>query len=82
MLPDTLGHLFDIPLRLAPSSVAVIQGDATLTYGDLDGWCNRAANALAGLGVRAGSCSPPSSVLGLQSWTSSQHFIGTVKSRG
>ena len=27
MLPDTLGHLFDVPLRLAPSSVAVIQGD-------------------------------------------------------
>ena len=54
MLPDTLGHLFDIPLRLAPSSVAVIQGDATLTYQDLDAWCNRAANALAGLGVRAG----------------------------
>ena len=48
MLPDTLGHLFDIPLRLAPSSVAVIQGDVTLTYADLDGWCNRAANALAG----------------------------------
>ena len=37
-----------------PSSVAVIQGDTTLTYADLDGWCNRAANALAGLGVRAG----------------------------
>ena len=32
MLPDTLGHLFDVPLRLAPSSVAVIQGDTTLTY--------------------------------------------------
>ena len=54
MLPDTLGHLFDVPLRLAPSSVAVIQGDTTLTYQDLDAWCNRAANALAGLGVRAG----------------------------
>ena len=38
MLPDTLGHLFDIPLRLAPSSVAVIQGDTTLTYADLDRW--------------------------------------------
>jgi hypothetical protein len=31
MLPDTLGHVFDVPLRLATSSVAVIQGDTTLT---------------------------------------------------
>src|SRR5262249_58356965 len=54
MLPDTLGHIFDVPLRLAPSSVAVIQGDQILTYRDLDAWCNRVANALAGLGVRAG----------------------------
>jgi len=36
MLPDTLGHLFDIPLRLAPSSVAVIQGDVTGPVGDRD----------------------------------------------
>ena len=36
MLPDTLGHVFDVPLRLAPSSVAVIQGDTTLTYRELD----------------------------------------------
>ena len=43
MLPDTLGHIFDVPLRLAPSSVAVIQGDTTLTYRELDAWCNRAA---------------------------------------
>src|SRR5215467_3234897 len=54
MLPDTLGHLFDVPLRLAPSSVAVIHGDTRLTYRDLDAWCNRVANALAALGVRAG----------------------------
>jgi len=51
MLPETLGHIFDVPLRLAPASVAVIQGDTTLTYQELDAWCNRAANALAGLGL-------------------------------
>ena len=55
MLPETLGHVFDVPLRLAPSSVAVIQGDTVLTYQDLDGWCNRAANAYAGRGVRTGT---------------------------
>jgi long-chain acyl-CoA synthetase len=54
MRPDTLGHLFDVPLRLAPSSTAVIQGDTVLTYRDLDAWCNRVANALAGIGLRAG----------------------------
>jgi long-chain acyl-CoA synthetase len=54
MLPETLGHVFDGPFRLAPSSVAVIQGDTTLTYRDLEDWCNRAANALAGLGVGGG----------------------------
>jgi len=55
MLPRTLGHVFDVPLRLTPSAVAVIQGDTTLTYRALDAWCNRVANALAGLGVRAGT---------------------------
>src|SRR5262245_9015830 len=54
MLPETLGHVFDMPLRLAPSSVAVIQGDRTLTYRDLDVWCNRVANGLATLGVCTG----------------------------
>jgi long-chain acyl-CoA synthetase len=54
MLPETLGHIFDVPLRLAPGSVAVIQDDLVLTYAELDAWCNRVASALAGLGVRAG----------------------------
>ena len=54
MLPETLGHVFDVPLRLAPTSVAVIQGDTALTYRELDAWCNRVANAYAGLGVSAG----------------------------
>jgi acyl-CoA synthetase (AMP-forming)/AMP-acid ligase II len=55
MLPETLGHVFAVPLRLAPSSVAVIQGDTTLSYRDLDAWCNKAANAYAGLGVGVGT---------------------------
>ena len=54
MLPHNLGHLFDIPLTLAPRSVAVIQGETVLTYADLDRWCNRVAGALTGLGARPG----------------------------
>jgi acyl-CoA synthetase (AMP-forming)/AMP-acid ligase II len=46
--------VFDPRLRLAPSSVAVIQGDTTLIYRELDTWCSRTANARAGLGVGAG----------------------------
>jgi long-chain acyl-CoA synthetase len=54
MLPENLGHIFDVPLRLAPDSVAVIQGEEVLTYRALDGRVNRAANVLAGLGVQTG----------------------------
>ena len=54
MLPDSLGYIFDVPLRLAPDSVAVIQGDTVLTYAQLDARLCRTANALRGLGVRAG----------------------------
>jgi long-chain acyl-CoA synthetase len=54
MLPETLGYLFDVPLRLAPGSVAVIQGNTVLTYAQLDERCSRVANALRGLGVGAG----------------------------
>jgi long-chain acyl-CoA synthetase len=54
MLPETLGHLFDVPLRLTPGAPAVFQDDTVLTYAELDAWCNRVASALAGLGVRAG----------------------------
>ena len=55
MRPATLGYLFDVPLRLTPGAPAVIQGDTVLTYRALDAWCNRVANALAALGVTAGS---------------------------
>ncbi|PYM72987.1 MAG: hypothetical protein DME10_11340 [Candidatus Rokuibacteriota bacterium] len=54
MLPDNLGYLFDVPLRLAPASPALFQDDLTLSYGELDARCNRMANALRDLGVAAG----------------------------
>src|SRR5262245_29165965 len=54
MLPDNLGYLFDAPLRLAPASPAVFQGDTRLTYAELDARCNRVATALSRLGVTAG----------------------------
>jgi len=54
MLPDNLGHVFDLPLKVQPDAVAVIQDETTLTYRQLDERANRMANLLAGLGVRAG----------------------------
>jgi long-chain acyl-CoA synthetase len=54
MLPDNLGHLFDTALRLTPDRPAVLQDDTVLTFADLDGRCNRLANALRALGVGAG----------------------------
>jgi acyl-CoA synthetase (AMP-forming)/AMP-acid ligase II len=54
MLPDNLGYLFDAPLRLAPSSPALFQDDARITYAELDARCNRIATGLARLGVGAG----------------------------
>jgi acyl-CoA synthetase (AMP-forming)/AMP-acid ligase II len=54
LLPDNLGHLFDAPLRLAPSSPVTFQDDVTLTYEELDARCNRIATALGRLGVGAG----------------------------
>ena len=54
MLPQNLGHLFDVPLQLQPTAPAVLQDDVVLTFRDLDERCNRMANALATLGIRAG----------------------------
>jgi long-chain acyl-CoA synthetase len=54
LLPDNLGHLFDVPLRLAPERPAVFQDDVGLTYADLEARTNRMANALAGVGVGPG----------------------------
>jgi len=54
MLPENLGHLFDIPLQLQPTAPAIFQNDIVLTFQDLDERCNRMANALASLGVGPG----------------------------
>ncbi len=54
MLPDTLGHVFDVPLKVQPDAVAVIQDETTLTYRQLDERVNRMANLLATLGLRPG----------------------------
>jgi acyl-CoA synthetase (AMP-forming)/AMP-acid ligase II len=55
MLPRNLGHLFDVPLALAPRSVAVIQGETVLTYRELDQLLDRVASALVALGLRPGA---------------------------
>ncbi len=54
MLPENLGHLFDVPLQLQPTAPAVLQDEVVLTFRDLDERCNRMANALATLGIGAG----------------------------
>jgi long-chain acyl-CoA synthetase len=54
MLPDNLGHIFDVPLRLTPDAVAVIQDETTLTYRQLEERVCRMANVLRSLGVGAG----------------------------
>src|SRR5215469_16782342 len=54
MLPENLGHLFEVPLRLQPTAPAVLQDDTVLSFRDLDERCNRMANALVSLGVRPG----------------------------
>src|SRR5690242_13987569 len=55
MLPENLGHLFDVPLRLTPDAVAVIQDETTLTYRQLEERVCRTANALAPLGIGVGT---------------------------
>ena len=54
MLPENLGHLFDVPLQIQPTAPAVLQDGVALTFRDLDERCNRMANALLSLGVRSG----------------------------
>jgi acyl-coenzyme A synthetase/AMP-(fatty) acid ligase len=54
MLPDNVGHLFDVPLALIPEQPAVLQGDIVVTFATLDERCNRLGNALRELGVEAG----------------------------
>jgi len=54
MLPENLGHLFDVPLQLQPTAPAIFQDDVVFTFRELDERCNRMANALASLGVGPG----------------------------
>jgi acyl-CoA synthetase (AMP-forming)/AMP-acid ligase II len=54
MLPENLGHLFDVPLQIQPTAPAILQDDVVLTFRDLEERCNRMANALASLGVGPG----------------------------
>ncbi len=54
MLPDNLGHIFDVPLRLTPDEPAVFQDDTILSFRALEARCNRMANALRGIGVSEG----------------------------
>ena len=54
MLPDNLGYLFDAALKLTPARPAVLQDETVLTFEDLHGRCNRMANVLREVGVRAG----------------------------
>ncbi len=55
MLPDNLGYLFESTVRLAPERTAILQGDVALTYGELDGRCNRMGGALRSLGAVPGT---------------------------
>ncbi|MGH9898769.1 MAG: class I adenylate-forming enzyme family protein, partial [Pyrinomonadaceae bacterium] len=54
MLPDNLGFIFNAALKLAPQLPAVLQDETVITFEELDARCNRMANALWELGVRAG----------------------------
>jgi long-chain acyl-CoA synthetase len=54
MLPENLGHLFDVSLQCQPDATALLQGDLSLSFRDFDQRCNRVASALTSLGVRAG----------------------------
>src|SRR5215475_12775153 len=54
MLPENLGHLFDVPLQIQPMAPAILQDDVVLTFRDLEERCNRMANALASFGIGPG----------------------------
>ena len=54
MLPSNLGYLFDAAVALQPAQPALIQGDAVISFEQLDARCNRVANALRELGVSIG----------------------------
>src|SRR5215217_5385615 len=54
MYIDNLGYLPEIGFRLSPNKTAIIQGEVTLTFADLEVRSNRVANGLLGLGIGHG----------------------------
>ncbi|TMI83547.1 MAG: long-chain fatty acid--CoA ligase [Bacillati bacterium ANGP1] len=52
--PSNFGDLAYVPMRAFPERPAVIQGNVTLTYGELDARMKRVANLLRALDVQAG----------------------------
>ncbi|WP_171064063.1 non-ribosomal peptide synthetase [Actinomadura soli] len=68
----TLGELFGRHAARHPGEVAVISGDTTLTYGDLDARANRLARVLAARGVGQ------ESLVGLAMARSVQHIIAVL----
>ncbi|MEU2080015.1 amino acid adenylation domain-containing protein, partial [Streptomyces sp. NPDC013489] len=47
----TLPEVFERQAAADPAAVALVSGDTTLTYGELDAWADRVAGRLARLGV-------------------------------
>ena len=76
MLPENLGHLFDVPLQLQPTAPAILQDDVVLTFQDLDERCNRMANALARLGVQAGD---RVALMFSNDWRFIESLLGTMR---
>jgi amino acid adenylation domain-containing protein len=53
-LDRTVSQLFEAHARQAPRAMAVVHGDASLTYAELDARANRLANRLLSLGLQKG----------------------------
>ncbi len=55
MAPRNFGNVASVPMQVFPDRPAVIQGDRTVTYGELDARMKRVGNLLCGLDIRPGS---------------------------